>query len=126
MNNKYIYKSYLFPALIHITIVALLAGILKRAGCELGYNSILGIMLIVVGGVSSAFWGVIYQIKYNEKRPLSILKDFFNIRQPFKIYAIVIIFLLMDFGSVIVCKGFKIESLWGTVVFFLRQLHLVE
>ena len=78
MNHKSIYTSYLFPELIHITIVALLAGILKRTGCELGYNSISGIVLIVVGGVSSAFWGVTYQIKYNEKRPLSILKDFFG------------------------------------------------
>ena len=122
MNHKSIYKSYLFPALIHITIVALLAGILKRTGCELGYHSILGIVLIVVGGVSSAFWGLTYQIKYNEKRPLSILKDFFDIRQPFKIYAIVIIFLLMDFGSEIVCKGFKIESLLGIVVLFLKSI----
>ncbi len=122
MSNRSIYKSYLFPTLIHITFVAVLAGILKRTGCELGYNSILGIVLIVFGGVSSAFWGITYQIKYNKKRPLSILRDFFDIRQPFKIYAIVIIFLLMDFGSVIVYKGFKIESLWVPVILFLKAI----
>ena len=39
------------------------------------------IVFIILGGVSSAFCGVFYQIKYNDKRPLSILKDFFNIKQ---------------------------------------------
>lgn len=122
MNNKLIYKTYLFPTLIQIAIIAVLAGILRKSGCQLGYNSVLGIVLIILGGVSSSLWGIIYQVKYNEKRPLRILKDFLGIKQPFKIYAIVFVFLLIDFGSVIACKGFKIESLWMPIVLFLKAI----
>ena len=121
MNNKAIIKGFLFPTFLQITVVTVIAGILKEEGYELGYNSLFGIVLIIFGGMSSAFWGVIYQIRYNDKRPLSILKDFFNIKQSIKIYAMVMMFLFMDFCSVIVSKGFKIESLLILLVLFLRQ-----
>ncbi|MCI5621862.1 MAG: CPBP family intramembrane metalloprotease [Lachnospiraceae bacterium] len=122
MNNKSIIKGFLFPTLLQITVVAALVGILKGKGYELGYNSFLGIVFIIFGGVSSALWGVFYQIKYNAKRPLSILKDFFNMKQSIKSYAIVLVFLFMDFCSVIVSKGFKIESLLVLVVLFFKAI----
>lgn len=122
MNNKSIIKGFLFPTLLQITVVAALVGILKGKGYELGYNSFWGIVFIIFGGVSSALWGVFYQIKYNAKRPLSILKDFFNMKQSIKSYAIVLVFLFMDFCSVIVSKGFKIESLLVLVVLFFKAI----
>lgn len=67
-------------------------------------------------------FGVFYQIKYNAKRPLSILKDFFDIKQSIKIYAVVLVFLFMDFCSVIVSKGFKIESLLILLVLFFKAI----
>ena len=84
MNNKSIMKAFLFPTLLHITAVAVLVGILKEKGYGLGYHSFLGMVFIIIGGVSSAFWGVFYQIKYNGKKPFRIIKDFFKIKQPFK------------------------------------------
>ena len=122
MNNKSIIKGFLFPTLLQITVVAALVGILKAKGYELGYNSFLGMVFIIFGGVSSALWGVFYQIKYNAKRPLSILKDFFDIKQSIKIYAVVLVFLFMDFCSVIVSKGFKIESLLILLVLFFKTI----
>ena len=122
MNNKSIIKGFLFPTLLQITVVAALVGILKAKGYELGYNSFLGMVFIIFGGVSSALWGVFYQIKYNAKRPLSILKDFFDIKQSIKIYAVVLVFLFMDFCSVIVSKGFKIESLLILLVLFFKAI----
>ena len=122
MNNKSIIKGFLFPTLLQITVVAALVGILKAKGYELGYNSFLGMVFIIFGGVSSALWGVFYQIKYNAKRPLRILKDFFDIKQSIKIYAVVLVFLFMDFCSVIVSKGFKIESLLILLVLFFEAI----
>ena len=122
MNNKSIIKGFLFPTLLQITVVAALVGILNAKGYELGYNSFLGMVFIIFGGVSSALWGVFYQIKYNAKRPLSILKDFFDIKQSIKIYAVVLVFLFMDFCSVIVSKGFKIESLLILLVLFFKAI----
>ena len=122
MNNKSIIKGFLFPTLLQINVVAALVGILNAKGYELGYNSFLGMVFIIFGGVSSALWGVFYQIKYNAKRPLSILKDFFDIKQSIKIYAVVLVFLFMDFCSVIVSKGFKIESLLILLVLFFKAI----
>lgn len=122
MNNKAIIKGFLFPTFLQITIVTVIAGILKEEGYELGYNSLFGIVLIIFGGMSSAFWGVIYQIRYNDKRPLSIFKDFFNIKQSIKIYAMVMMFLFMDFCSVIVSKGFKIEGLLFLLILFIKAI----
>ena len=118
MNNKAIIKGFLFPTFLQITVVTVIAGILKEEGYELGYNSLFGIVLIM----SSAFWGVIYQIRYNDKRPLSIFKDFFNIKQSIKIYAMVMMFLFMDFCSVIVSKGFKIEGLLFLLILFIKSI----
>ena len=80
MNIKAIIKAFLLPTLFHITAVAVLVGILKGKGYKLGYQSFLGMVFIIIGGASSAFWGVFYQIKYNGKKPLRIIKDFFKIK----------------------------------------------
>lgn len=119
-------KAFLFPTLLHITAVAVLVGILKEKGYGLGYHSFLGMVFIIIGGVSSAFWGVFYQIKYNGKKPLRIIKDFFKIKQPFKIYAMAIVFLIIDFCSVAISKGFKIENVWIPIALFFKAFYLVE
>lgn len=64
MNNKTLYSLYLFPTLLHIFLVTVIAGVLKKVGFELGYHSTLGNVLIILGGISSALWGVIYQKKF--------------------------------------------------------------
>ena len=122
MNNKSVIKAFLFPTLLHITAVAVLVGILKEKGYGLGYHSFLGMVFIIIGGVSSAFWGVFYQIKYNGKKPLRIIKDFFKIKQPFKIYAMAIVFLIIDFCSVAISKGFKIENVWIPIALFFKAI----
>ena len=47
MNNKAIIKGFLFPTFLQITVVTVIAGILKEEGYELGYNSLFGILLII-------------------------------------------------------------------------------
>ena len=48
MNNKAIIKGFLFPTFLQITVVTVIAGILKEEGYELGYNSLFGIVLIIL------------------------------------------------------------------------------
>lgn len=50
MNNKTLYSLYLFPTLLHIFLVTVIAGVLKKVGFELGYHSTLGNVLIILGG----------------------------------------------------------------------------
>ena len=121
MKSKAIIKMYLMPTLPQITVIAALVGILKLRGFELGYNSFLGILFISLAGTSSAFWGIVYQVKCHSKRPLEILKDFFNIKQSVKSYTLVLIFML-EFSSVIINRGFKIESLFLLLLLFFKAI----
>ena len=121
MKSKAIIKMYLMPTLLQITVIAALVGILKLRGFELGYNSFLGILFISLAGTSSAFWGIVYQVKCHSKRPLEILKDFFNIKQSVKSYTLVLIFML-EFSSVIINRGFKIESLFLPLLLFFKAI----
>lgn len=122
MKSKAIIKMYLLPTLLQITVIAALVGILKLRGFELGYNSLLGILFISLAGASSALWGIVYQVKCHSKRPLEILKDFFNIKQSVKSYTLVLIFLVLDFSSVILNKGLKIESLLLPLLLFFKAI----
>ena len=122
MKSKAIIKMYLIPTLLQITVIAALVGILKFRGFELGYNSFLGILFISLAGISSALWGIVYQVKCHSKRPLEILKDFFNIKQSVKSYTLVLIFLILEFSSVIINRGFKIESLFLPFLLFLKAI----
>lgn len=122
MKSKAIIKMYLMPTLLQITVIAALVGILKLRGFELGYNSFLGILFISLAGISSALWGIVYQVKCHSKRPLEILKDFFNIKQSVKSYTLVLIFLVLEFSSVIINRGFKIESLFLPFLLFLKAI----
>lgn len=124
MNNKTLYSLYLFPTLLHIFLVTVIAGVLKKVGFELGYHSTLGNVLIILGGISSALWGVIYQKKCHRKKPLEILKEFFDVRQTIKGYLLVVIFLIVDFGTVILSNGFRMESPWLLFMLFLKALVL--
>lgn len=122
MKSKAIIRMYLLPTLLQITVIAALVGILKLRGFELGYNSLLGILFISLAGASSALWGIVYQVKCHSKRPLEILKDFFNIKQSVKSYTLVLIFLMLEFSSVIINRGFKIESLFLPLLLFFKAI----
>ena len=51
-----------------------------------------------------------------------ILKDFFNIKQSVKSYTLVLIFLVLEFSSVILNKGLKIESLLLPLLIFFKAI----
>lgn len=122
MNITPLFRTYLLPTLSQLSLIALVVAFLKSAGVTLGYNSVLGIVLIALAGISSALWGVIYQKKYHGKNFLEILKEFFNIRQSIKVYLLVAIFLLLDFGVVLLGNGFRMVKCWFLLVLFLKSL----
>lgn len=72
MENKALYNIYLLPTFIHIFLITIIVGLFKKAGFELGYNSMLGVILIILAGVSSAVWGIVYQKIHNRKKTLKI------------------------------------------------------
>ena len=67
MNIHGIFTGYLIPVMIQISVIAVIAAVLKKSDVALGYESAVGMSLIALAGVSSALWGVLYQCRYNNK-----------------------------------------------------------
>lgn len=52
MNGNKVLTKYLFPVMMQIIIIALIAVVFNNIGIKLGYESVIGIILIVLSGVS--------------------------------------------------------------------------
>lgn len=125
MNKKAlvpILTKYLCPLMLHIMIVAVVAAVMKNHGMEPGYESVHGIVLIVLSGISSALWGILYQCRHCHKQFRRLISDFFDIRQSVKSYLLVLLFLAFDFGGVIINNGFKSEHIWLPILLFLKAI----
>ena len=122
MNKPEILTKFLFPVMLQIVSITMIAAILRNIKITMGYGSVIGVVLIVLSGVSSALWGILYQCKYNHKSFMEIIKDFFDIRQSIMSYLLVLMFLLIVFGGAIISKGFQMESVWVPILLFLKAL----
>lgn len=122
MNELMVFKIYLIPTMIQIAIIALLTFLLRKIGITIGYDSSVGIVLIIIAGMSSALWGVVYQCSFNKKRFGDIVKDFFSLRQSITSYLLVIVFLIIVFGGTIINRGFIVQHWWLPVLLFLKAL----
>ncbi|MDE6657135.1 MAG: CPBP family intramembrane metalloprotease [Oscillospiraceae bacterium] len=90
--------------------MSLVTFILRKNGYICGYNSMVGIILIIVAGISSAFWGCAFQIRYNDKNIKKIFKDFFHFKADLKSYILVIIFMILDFLDVLIVGSIQITK----------------
>ena len=122
MNKPEILTKFLFPVMLQIVSITMIAAVLRNIKITIGYGSVIGVVLIVLSGVSSALWGILYQCRYNHKSFMEIVKDFFNIRQSIKSYLLVLMFLLIIFGGAVISKGFRMESAWVPILLFLKAL----
>ena len=62
--------------MIQTAAVSVMTVILTRCG----YNTVTGMVLIIAGGISTALWGCLYQIKFGGNNIKQIVCDFFNIK----------------------------------------------
>ena len=88
--------------------------------CSSGKKN-LGLVALIIGGTSSALWGSIIAVKSGRVTAYKeILRDFFKFKQPLQYYGLCFLFLLINFGSLIV-TGKWIEGIkwWQFIIFFL-------
>ena len=115
-------KVYWAATMGQMFFVCLLVGVLRAS--SLPYPKVLNLLFIILGGSSSAIWGILVSIK--SKRVFSgvtILFDFFDVRQSVAAYGVTILFLAIIFSSQL-SSGLVIDGVkWYTfVILFLQSI----
>ena len=99
---------YLLGTFIQLVSVCLVFFLLNRYSVQ---SDVLTISGIILGGISSALWGIIVANRYFHFHFKKILKDFFNIHTSYKDYLLSFFLIIFDF-SFILLGGKMLEFSW--------------
>lgn len=113
---------FLLGTIGQILIVCLAVYLLRISGMTVDYTSSLGLIAISIGGTSSALWGIIMSIKYRNISFRTILYDIFKIKQCYKNYLLALLFIFLDFLSVIFGGRIVINAWFIPVLMFLKHI----
>ena len=115
-------KLYLLGTSGQITLVCLVVFFLRQSGTTVDYTTTIGIVAIVIGGISSAQWGTIVAIKYKKIDFKTVISDFFRVKQSYKNYLLVIFFLSLNFLYIIFGGNVAI-TLWDIpIIMFVKHI----
>ncbi len=113
---------YLLGALGQIIAVSVVVFFLRRKGVLVDYTTPIGLILILMGGASSALWGILMSRKYWALSYQTIWSDFFRIRQSYKNYLLMLFFLFLSFLPVAFGGTITIKLWYLPVLLFLKAL----
>lgn len=122
MNRKQALSMYLLGTFGQVLGVSLLVWLLRAGGAKVDFTSPMGIIAVVLGGLSSAFWGSLASISYHQSSFKQLLKDFFQVKDSLVNYCLVLVFLLLDFLPFIFGGKITTQSLVLPVVLFFKAL----
>ena len=122
MNRKQALSMYLLGTFGQVLGVSLLVCFLRVGGVKVDFTSPMGIIAVIVGGLSSALWGSLASISYHQSSFKQVLKDFFQVKDSLANYCLVLVFLLLDFFPFILGGKITTQSLVLPVVLFFKAL----
>ena len=122
MSRKQALSMYLLGTFGQVLGVSLLVWFLRAGGVKVDFTSPMGIIAVIVGGLSSALWGSIAIISYHLSSFKQVLKDFFQVKDSLVNYCLVLVFLLLDFFPFILGGKITTQSLVLPVVLFFKAL----
>ena len=122
MNRKQALSLYLIGTFGQVLGVSLLVWFLRAEGVKVDFTSPIGIIAVVLGGLSSAFWGGLASISYRQSSFKQVLKDFFQVNQPLSSYLLVLIFLVLDFLPLVLSGRMVIQAWYLPIILFLKAL----
>ena len=122
MNRKQALSMYLIGTFGQVLGVSLLVWFLRAEGVKVDFTSLIGIIAVVLGGLSSAFWGGLASISYRQSSFKQVLKDFFQVNQPLSSYLLVLIFLVLDFLPLVLSGRMVIQAWYLPIILFLKAL----
>ena len=122
MSRKQALSMYLIGTFGQVLGVSLLVWFLRAGGVKVDFTSPMGMIAIIVGGLSSAFWGSLASIGYHQSSFKQVLKDSFQVKDSLANYCLVLVFLLLDFFPFIFGGKITTQSLVLPVVLFFKAL----
>ena len=122
MNRKQALSMYLIGTFGQVLGVSLLVWFLRAEGLKVDFTSPIGIIAVVLGGLSSAFWGSLASTSYHQSSFKQLLKDFFQVKDSLANYCLVLVFLLLDFFPFSFGGKITTQSLVLLVVLFFKAL----
>lgn len=66
MDRKNAIRLYLSGSIGQITVIAIIVFLLRRIGMVVDYTTVVGMIAIGIGGISSAMWGSIVTVRYRK------------------------------------------------------------
>lgn len=122
MSRKQALSMYLSGTFGQVLGVSLLVWFLRAGGVKVDFTSPMGIIAMIVGGLSSALWGSLASISYHQFSFKQVLKDFFQVKDSLANYCLVLVFLLLDFFPFSFGGKITTQSLVLPVVLFFKAL----
>lgn len=122
MDRKKAIMMYLSGTIGQIFFVCSIVFLMRNLGIVVNSSTGFGMLAVGIGGISSALWGVIVAVKYNNTSVKRILIDFINIKQSFSSYLLIFVFLLLDFGYIIVGGKFQVSNWYMPFMIFLTAI----
>ena len=120
MSRKQALSMYLLGTFGQVLGVSLLVCFLRVGGVKVDFTSPMGIIAVIVGGLSSALWGSLASIIYHQSSFKQVLKDFFQVKDSFANYCLVLVFLLLDFFPFILGGKITTQSLVLPLALFFK------
>ena len=122
MKKKQALSLYLAGTLGQILLVSLLVWLLRAWGVRVDYGTPIGLLTLMLGGLSSAIWGAIISIRYHHSSFKQLLRDFFQVKQPLSNYLLVLIFLVLDFLPLVLSGEMVIQAWYLPIILFIKAL----
>ena len=122
MSRKQALSMYLIGTFGQVIGVSLLVCFLRAGEVKVDFTSPMGIIAVIVGGLSSALWGSLASISYHQSSFKQVLKDFFQVKDSLANYCLVLVFLLLDFFPFILGGKITTQSMVLPVVLFFKAL----
>lgn len=122
INTKKAAIIYWIGSIGQMAIVCTCFFILKIS--KIIYPQVLNSIFLIIGGMSSALWGIIVSLKFKYKQSLhEIFKEFFNIKKFPYGYLIIICYIILIFGIQIFRGSVNENVCWYT--YFLLFLQAI-
>ena len=83
MSRKQALSMYLLGTFGQVLGISLLVWFLRVGGVKVDFTSPMGIIAVIVGGLSSSLWGSVVSISYYQYSFKQVLKDFFSSQRQF-------------------------------------------